>query len=382
MQKRRVNAGKRVGVRPFTMFWAFGLILFLIAVPVFAQLATGTILGVVKDTSGGTVAGANVTVTNTETTQTRTVTTEADGSYRFPGVPAGHYTVKIEKDGFKTSTQTGLVLDVSANLVVNGTMEVGSSAQEVTVTGEAPLVNTTTSALGGLVDENKMADLPLNGRNYMDLSVMQPGTSQNKAMGNSHGTVGVWYSSNGAPVRSNMVSLDGANMMTLLGGAATSEAGTTLGLDGIREIKVVTTSFSAAQPARHPGTVAGFNVTREDPAAHSVIVIEPVHAGINQPDHILGTARLGLALVLRFVKFADQIIQRTIGQPALPEFHGNGAGATGDAGTVHGPEIRLDLHHHHGAGRLGIVAGHERLVNPAARELQAVGNGAEQSGNR
>ena len=113
------------------------------------------------------------------------------------------------------------------------------------VTGEAPLVNTTTSALGGLVDEQKMADLPLNGRNYMDLSLMQPGVSRNAAMGNSHGTVGVWYSSNGAPVRSNMVSLDGANMMTLLGGAATSEAGTTLGVDGIREYKVVTTSFSA-----------------------------------------------------------------------------------------------------------------------------------------
>jgi hypothetical protein len=245
MENQRIIAGNRFGVRSFTMFWAMGLILFLVAVPVFAQLATGTILGVVKDTSGGTVAGANVTVTNTETTQSRSVKTGDDGAYRFPGMPVGHYTVKIEKEGFKTSTQTGLVLDVSQEVVANVAMEVGSSAQEVVVTGEAPLVNTTTSALGGLVDEDKMADLPLNGRNYMDLSVMQPGTSQNKAMGNSHGTVGIWYSSNGAPVRSNMVSLDGANMMTLLGGAATSEASTTLGLDGIRELKVVTTSFSA-----------------------------------------------------------------------------------------------------------------------------------------
>ena len=219
--------------------------MFLIAVPVFAQLATGTILGVVKDSSGGTVAGANITVTNTETAQSRTVKTGDDGAYRFPGMPVGHYTLKIEKEGFKTSTQTGLVLDVSQEVVANVSMEVGSAAQEVVVTGEAPLVNTTTSALGGLVDEQKMADLPLNGRNYMDLSLMQPGVSQNKSMGNSHGTVGIWYSSNGAPVRSNMVSLDGANMMTLLGGAATSEAGTTLGVDGIREFKVVTTSFSA-----------------------------------------------------------------------------------------------------------------------------------------
>ena len=206
MEKRRIIAGNRAGVRSFTMFWAMGLILFLIAVPVFAQLATGTILGVVKDTSGGTVAGANVTVTNSETTQSRTVTTETDGSYRFPGMPVGHYSVKIEKDGFKTlPTQNGLVLDVSQEVVANAALEVGSSAQEVVVTGEAPLVNTTTSALGGLVDEQKMADLPLNGRNYMDLSLMQPGVSRNAAMGNSHGTVGVWYSSNGAPTRSNMV---------------------------------------------------------------------------------------------------------------------------------------------------------------------------------
>jgi hypothetical protein len=235
----------RFGVRSYTMFWALGLILFLAIVPVFAQLATGTILGVVKDASGGTVAGASITVSNMETTQSRTVTTGGDGAYRFPGMPVGHYSVKIEKDGFKTTTQQGLVLDVSQEVVANVAMEIGSSAQEVVVTGEAPLVNTTTSALGGLVDEQKMADLPLNGRNYMDLSLMQPGVSRNTAMGNSHGTVGVWYSSNGAPVRSNMVSLDGANMMTLLGGAATSEASTTLGVDGIREYKVVTTSFSA-----------------------------------------------------------------------------------------------------------------------------------------
>ena len=91
MEKRRSIAGNRIGVSSFTMFWAMGLILFLIAVPVFAQLATGTILGVVKDTSGGTVPGAKVTVTSSETAQSRTVTTNDDGSYRFPGMPVGHY---------------------------------------------------------------------------------------------------------------------------------------------------------------------------------------------------------------------------------------------------------------------------------------------------
>ena len=217
----------------------------LVAIPLHAQLPTGTILGVVKDTSSGVVAGAIVTILNTETSQSRTVTTGEDGAYRVPALPVGHYNMKIEKEGFQTQTQQGLVLDVSQDLVVNSALQVGTSAQEVVVTGEAPLVNTTTSSLGGLVNEEKMADLPLLNRNYVDLSLMQPGVSQNKSMGGSHGTNGVWFSSNGAPPRSNNYTLDGAVMMELLGGPPTSQAGTTLGVDGIREYRVITNSFGA-----------------------------------------------------------------------------------------------------------------------------------------
>jgi hypothetical protein len=151
--------------------------------------------------------------------------------------------VKVEKEGFKTETQQGLVLNVSQELVVNVALQIGSSTQEVMVTGEAPLVNTTTSSLGGLVSEDKISDLPLNGRNYIDLSMMQPGISQNKNVSTS--SPGVWFSSNGAPMRSNNFTLDGAQMNNLQGGAATSAAGTTLGVDGIREYKVITTGFTA-----------------------------------------------------------------------------------------------------------------------------------------
>ncbi len=146
--------------------------------PASAQQSIGTVLGVVKDTSGGTVPQAKVTITNTETNESRNVDTGDDGAFRFPALKPGHYTVKVEKDGFKTETQTGLTLDVAQELVVSPTMEVGSATQEVTVTGEAPLVNTTTSALGSLVNEEKMADLPLNGRNYVDLTLIQPGVNQ------------------------------------------------------------------------------------------------------------------------------------------------------------------------------------------------------------
>ncbi len=138
------------------------LLLSLVAVPASAQEA-GTILGVVKDSSGGAVPQAKITITNTDTNDTRDVTTGDDGAFRVPGLRPGHYSVKVEKEGFKTSTQSALTLDVAAQVVVNPTLEVGASTQEVTVTGEAPVVNTTTSTLGGLVNDSQIADLPLNG---------------------------------------------------------------------------------------------------------------------------------------------------------------------------------------------------------------------------
>jgi hypothetical protein len=208
--------------------------------------STSTILGVIKDTSGGVVPGATITVVNAETSLTRTVTTGVDGSYRIPALPVGRYTVKIDKEGFKPETQQGLMLEVAQNLVVNTTLEVGTAAQEVVVTGEAPLVNTTTSSLGSLVNEERMADLPLNGRNYVDLTLLQPGVAQQvTSSSGGAGISGTWFSANGAPVRSNNFTLDGAMMQNAYGASSGSQAGTTLGVDGIREYKVVTSAYSA-----------------------------------------------------------------------------------------------------------------------------------------
>jgi hypothetical protein len=221
------------------------IVLLISAVPASAQ-STSTILGVVKDSSGGVVPDATVTVVNTETSLSRSVKTESDGSFRFPALAVGRYTVKFEKEGFRTETQQGLMLEVAQNLVVNTTLQVGTAAQEVTVTGEAPLVNTTTSSLGSLVNEERMADLPLNGRNYVDLTLLQPGVAQQvTSSSGGAGISGTWFSANGAPVRSNNFSLDGAMMQNAYGASTGSQAGTTLGVDGIREYKVVTSAYSA-----------------------------------------------------------------------------------------------------------------------------------------
>ncbi|HWF37265.1 MAG TPA: TonB-dependent receptor [Candidatus Acidoferrales bacterium] len=214
------------------------------AVPSFAQ-QTSTILGVVKDSSGATVPGANVTATNTDTALARTTVTGEDGAFRVAGLQPGHYSVKVEKPGFKTATAADLTLDVAQELVINPTMEVGATSQQVVVTGEAPVVNTTTSSLGGLVNDEKMSDLPLNGRNFIDLSLMQAGVAKNANQGSGGGIAGTYFSANGAPTRSNYMTIDGAPMMNQLGGSTGSEAGTTLGVDGIKEFKVITINFSA-----------------------------------------------------------------------------------------------------------------------------------------
>lgn len=166
------------------------LFLFLLEVSTslsFAQLPTATILGVVKDSSGAVVPDVNLTARNVDTGQTRTAVSAADGSYRFSALPVGSYEVLSEHTGFQTGKQTGLTLTISQEAVVNITLQLGAVEQTVSVTAESPLVNTTSGTLGGLVDEQKVADLPLNGRNYAALTSCYPECSKTISTGAAGG---------------------------------------------------------------------------------------------------------------------------------------------------------------------------------------------------
>src|SRR5260370_15061831 len=187
------------------MVWVAGLV--LAAIPVAAQLPTGTILGTVRDSAGASIPGAMVTLRNADTNLTKTATTEQDGSYRFPELPVGRYEIKAEAAGFRTETHTGLNLEVTQQGVINFSLQVGATTQQVTITIDIALVNTQDSTLGGTVNETKMAELPLNGRNYIDLALYMPGVNQDKKQRNSAGTS---FSVNGAPVPSNNFTFDGA----------------------------------------------------------------------------------------------------------------------------------------------------------------------------
>ncbi|MBI2817516.1 MAG: TonB-dependent receptor [Acidobacteria bacterium] len=214
-----------------------------------AQLPTATILGMVKDASGAVVPEVKLTVRHVETGQSRTAATAADGSYRFSALPVGAYELRVEHPGFRSQVRSGLTLTVGQEAVINITMELGGVEQAIEVTAEAPLVNTTSGSLGGLVDEQKVADLPLNGRNYIDLAFIQTGVSQDNLNRGPQPSgpvaVGVWFSTNGATPRSNNFMLDGAIMQNYNNATTAGSSGSTLGIEGIREFRLLTNSFGA-----------------------------------------------------------------------------------------------------------------------------------------
>ena len=116
--------------------------------------------------SGAAIPRANLTVTETATGQVRSVATDDRGTYRVLALPVGRYEVKAEREGFKTSLRTGISLVVAQDVVVDIPLQVGNATQEVAVTAEADLVNVSTTEISGLVNEQQVKDLPLNGRSF------------------------------------------------------------------------------------------------------------------------------------------------------------------------------------------------------------------------
>src|SRR6266851_9217677 len=127
--------------------------LILGALMVSAQVSTGTISGVVQDQSGSVIPGAMVTIRNVDTGTVRTLTSDAGGRYTAPELSLGNYEVQAQQSGFQTEIRNGITLTVGEQAVVNLALKVGQVSVRVTITAEAPLVESTTSAMSSLVDE-------------------------------------------------------------------------------------------------------------------------------------------------------------------------------------------------------------------------------------
>jgi hypothetical protein len=212
--------------------------------PAWAQKDTGSIAGTVKDSSGASVAGAKVTVADVDRGLSFTTVTSKDGEYVAGPLRVGNYTVTVEHAGFKKAVSVAVTLDVQQRIVVNVTMEVGQVSERIEVTGAAPLLETETSELGQVIDNKRVANLPLNGRNFAQLALLTAGTAPSEPGARDEGGFG--FSANGARSLQNNFLLDGvdnnSNLPDLL-----NETNYVIqpSVEALEEFKVQTNAYSA-----------------------------------------------------------------------------------------------------------------------------------------
>lgn len=214
---------------------------------VFAQVNTGTISGVVRDSTGAVLPGVSVVIENQDTGISRTLPTNEAGRYLAPALSLGKYQVSASLSGFQTQVRSGIELTVGREAVVDLVLAVGAVTQRMEVTGEAPLVELTNSSLGGLVDDRTMRELPLNGRSYDQLALLQPGVIKYTTAGGSFngGSGNNKFSVAGSRAYSNSFLLDGTDINDSSNQTPGGSAGTNLGVDTIKEFKIVANTFSA-----------------------------------------------------------------------------------------------------------------------------------------
>ena len=220
-----------------------------------AQTAA-TLTGTIADASGGALPGVQLSLRNAGTGLIRTATSGTDGRFVFAGIPAGTYELRAELSGFRTVVRQGLAVSVAQSLSVPLVMEVGGLEQTVTVSGGAAAVNTDTSELSFLVGEQAIETLPLNGRNFTDLALLQPGVLPYPSRdGGSVVAHGLGMSVNGQDYRSNVYLLDGTLLNDFTNGPAGSAAGTALGMEAVREFRVQSNAYSAEFGRNYGGQI-------------------------------------------------------------------------------------------------------------------------------
>src|SRR2546428_1995095 len=236
-------------------------IVVLIALPtclLFAQTSTATILGVVKDASGALVPGVSITIKHTESGLTRTVISNERSGYNVPLLPVGAYQITTTMPGFKQAVRSGVNLVVGQEAVVDLTLEVGANAEQVTVTEEAPLVNTTTSSTSGVITEQQVKELPLNGRSFDQLITLNVGVSN--ATSNTLDS-GAWnmFSVAGKRPETNRFIINGIDWIgaNATGQFITPEGASRqlLGVEAVREFNVLTDTYGAEYGKRAGGQI-------------------------------------------------------------------------------------------------------------------------------
>jgi hypothetical protein len=209
------------------------------AVPIFSQTTTGRILGSVHDPSGAALPGASVTVTDTQRATTRTVAADESGTYVVPNLTPSVYSVRAEARGFKTVERPSIQVEVATDVTVDMALPPGNVSETIVVTDAVPLVNTTSSTLGGTLSNVEINDLPLNGRNYENLLQLRPGVVRYPGGGFST------TSTNGLRAEDNAYFVEGlfnsepySGQAIINGAGIAGDSATILPIDSIQEFNV------------------------------------------------------------------------------------------------------------------------------------------------
>ncbi len=222
---------------------AAGLLLLNLAL--FAQVDTGSIVGTISDATGAAVGGATVTLTNEGTSASLSTTSGSDGTYKFSPVRIGSYSLTATYQGFQTTTQRNVVVNVGASPVVNFSLKPGQVAETVEVTSSVPVLETQDASVGQVVNSRNVNNLPLNGRNFTFLAQLAPGVNSPQADTRGNAASGA-FAANGLRPAQNNYMLDGidnnSDTVDFLNG---TNFVVLPPVDAIQEFKVQTTDFSA-----------------------------------------------------------------------------------------------------------------------------------------
>jgi hypothetical protein len=231
-----------------SMMLFFGL---FAAVAAHSQVTGATLGGTVTDPSSAAVPGAQISVKNNATGVTREVTSDSSGLYTVPNVIPGDYEVRVSAKGFSTARQTNVSLAVGQQQQLNFTLKVGETSQTVEVTGAAPQIELTSSALTGQVDSETVRELPLNGRDWTSLATLQPGVNKIETQvsysdaGRGARGFGSELTISGQRSTFNNYRIDGVTVVDYANAAPGNVIGVVLGVDAIQEFSVLTGGFPA-----------------------------------------------------------------------------------------------------------------------------------------
>src|SRR5579871_6088591 len=238
MLSRRFCAS-RDGLMTATELLLPAVTLLMYSIPSRAQSTAGQVLGTLTEQSGAAVAGATVIVTDVQRGTSRTTTTDVSGSYAVPDLQPGTYKIRVEAKGFKGTERPNVQIEVASDVRADFTLQPGQITEVVTINEEVPLVNTTSSTLGGTLSNKEINDLPLNGRNYENLLQLRPGVMRYPGGGFST------TSSNGLRAEDNSYFIEGlfnsepySGQAIVNGAGIAGDSATILPIDAIQEFNV------------------------------------------------------------------------------------------------------------------------------------------------